>query len=59
MLRQKGGEYTSYATHNYCMKCDLWQIKEGVYCIKCNYKTRKAPRYKTKKYKESQWAKAF
>jgi len=59
MLRERGGFYKSYETHNYCTRCDLWQIKEGVYCIKCNYKTRKKPRYKTKKYRLTQWAKAI
>ena len=52
-------EYTSYKTHNYCKRCDLWQPKIGNYCTSCNYKTRKSPRYKTKKFRKTQWDKAY
>ena len=59
MLRLRGGFYKSYKTHNYCKRCDLWQPKIGNYCTSCNYKTRKSPRFKTKKFRKTQWDKAY
>lgn len=59
MLREIGGKYCSYATHNWCKQCDRWRPKIGNYCTLCGGVTRKRPRTKTKKFKESQWVKAY
>ena len=61
MSRMLGGGYESYKTHNYCKTCEEWQIKgQGLYCKTCGKQTRRSPRTKSKKYKETiQWAKAI
>jgi predicted amidophosphoribosyltransferase len=61
MSRMVGGGYESYKTHNYCKGCEEWQIKgNGNYCPVCRKQTRKSPRTKSKKYRDTvQWQKAI
>lgn len=59
LTRVTGGLYCSYETHNWCKNCERWRSKNEDKCNVCNGRLRKRPRTKTKKFKETQWLKAY
>ena len=56
-MRIKGGQYLSYKTNNFCVKCKRWQSKLNFLCEECNMATRKSARYKN--HNEERWARAY
>lgn len=57
-MKQQGGFYTSYETHDYCPKECKWIPKyPGRYCPDCGKLLRKNPRYTNAK--KDRWSKAY
>lgn len=50
-MRIKADFFTSYDTHTYCAKCEIWKLRSEwneKNCETCHYKLRQKTRYSSK-----------